>query len=149
MLSEALLALAAAGGTALVEAVTTDAWLATKSGFLRLLGRGDRSREAVIEQQLERTRAALEAAKPDNEQIRLAQQAAWTARLEDLLSEQPEIADELRALLEQLPTTVSDSAGHVTQHVVAFDRAQQAVQGHGTQIVTFGAQDVHATRNSK
>ena len=63
MLSEALLALAAAGGTALVEAVTTDAWLATKSGFLRLSVLGDRSREAVIEQQLERTRAALKAAR--------------------------------------------------------------------------------------
>lgn len=34
----------------------------------------------------------------------------------------------------------SASAGPVVQHAAAFDQAQQAVQGHGVQNVTFGGQ---------
>lgn len=140
MLTEALIALAAAGSTALVQAAVTDAWTGLKGGITRLMGRGEQSREAVVDQQLERTRAELETAGPRVEQVRLAQQAAWQARLEDLLAEQPQVADQLRALLAQLADTPGASAGHVNQHAVAFGQAQQAVQGHGTQTVTFGSQ---------
>ena len=138
MLPEALLALATAAGSGLVGAVMTDAWVGTKQGFTRLLGRGDQSREEVVGQQLERTRAELVAAGPRMEQVRLAQQAVWAARLEDLLTDHPEKADEVRALVEQIATAGGGSVGSVTQHVVGFDQAQQAVQGHGTQIVSFG-----------
>lgn len=41
MLTETLELLAATGGTALVSAAATDAWQTTRSGFTRLLGRGN------------------------------------------------------------------------------------------------------------
>lgn len=138
MLPEALMTLAAAAGSGLVGAVMTDAWVGAKQGFSRLLGRGDQTREEMVGQQLERTRAELVAAGPRAEQVRSAQQAVWAARLEDLLTEHPEKADEVRALVEQIAAAGGGSVGSVTQHVVGFDQAQQAVQGHGTQIVHFG-----------
>ncbi|MEU7983150.1 hypothetical protein AB0B63_32070 [Micromonospora sp. NPDC049081] len=72
--------------------------------------------------------------------MRLEQQAAWTARLEDLLSDYPEAADELRALVRQVAeATGTRSAGHVVQYAVVSDQAQQAVQGHGQQTNVFGS----------
>ncbi|MEV4771703.1 hypothetical protein [Micromonospora humida] len=140
MLAEAMGALAVAGSTALVSAAATDGWQMVKHGFGRLFGRGDQTRTAAVEERLERTRAVVEAAGPQNERVRLEQQAAWTARLEDLLSDYPEAADELRALVEQVAeATGTRSAGHVVQYTVVSDQAQQAVQGHGQQTNVFGS----------
>lgn len=134
------MALAAAGGSGLVGAVATDAWAMAKRGFTRMLGRGDEAREEVVGQQLERTRAELAAAGPRVEQVRLTQQAVWTARLEDLLTDQPEAAEQLRVLISQVAeATGPRSAGHVVQHAIAHDQAQQVVQGHGQQTNVFGA----------
>ncbi|MEV4759453.1 hypothetical protein AB0J86_30770 [Micromonospora sp. NPDC049559] len=140
MLAEALAALAGAGGTALVGAVATDGWQLAKGGFARLFGRGDQDRTAAVEERLERTRIALEAAGPQRERAQLEQRAAWTARLEDLLADHPDSAEELRALVEQVTAaTAIHTAGHVRQHAVALGQAQQAVQGHGQQTNVFGA----------
>jgi hypothetical protein len=146
VLTEALIALAAAGGAGLVQAAATDAWTVARTGFARLLGRGDRSRETVVEQQLERTRIELQAG-PRSEQVRLAQQAAWAARLEDLLTDRPDLASELQTVLEQVSAAGGGSVGHVDQRVAGFDQAQQAIQGHGTQIVTFGGVTPPARRD--
>lgn len=139
MPAEELLALASAGGAALVGAAAQDAWAIAKRGFAKLFGRGDQARTAAVEERLERTRAALEAAGPDAERTRLEQQAAWVGRLEDLLSDHPEAVDELRALVEQV-TALSQarSSGHVVQHATASGDARQAVQGHGSQVNYFG-----------
>lgn len=140
MLVEALAALAGAGGTALIGAVATDGWQAAKRGFARLIGRGDPNRTAAVEERLESTRAVVERADPGDDRVRLEQRAAWTARLEDLLAEHPESADELRTLVEQVTAASGNrSAGHVVQHAIAFDQAQQVVQGHGQQTNIFGA----------
>jgi hypothetical protein len=147
VLTEALIALAAAGGTGLVQAVATDAWTVARTGFARLLGRGDRSREAVVEQQLERTRVEIQTAGPRSEQVQLAQQAAWAARLEDLLADCPDLAGDLRTVLEQVSAASGGSIGHVDQRVAGFDQAQQAIQGHGTQIVSFGGVKQPARRD--
>ena len=53
--------------------------------------------------------------------------AVITARLEDLLEQHPEAADELKALVAEVKT---GSTGTVQQHAVAYDQAQQAVLGH-------------------
>ncbi|WP_167517382.1 hypothetical protein [Micromonospora orduensis] len=139
MLAETLSALAGAGGTALVGAVATDSWQLAKHGFAQLFGRGDQTRAAAVEGRLERTRSVVEAV-PQDERVRLEQQAAWTARLEDLLSDHPEVAKELQALVEQVTQAAGTrSAGHVIQHGVAYGQAQQVVQGHGQQTNVFGS----------
>ncbi len=135
-----LLALAGTAASALVGAVAEDAWAAAKAGIARLLGRGDRTREAAVEGQLERTRAEVESAGADGAAVRGRQEAVWAGRLEDLLIERPEAAAELRALVDEIGAVAgSRSAGHVVQHVTASGNAQQAVLGHGTQTNTFRA----------
>jgi hypothetical protein len=143
MLAEALTALAAAGGTAVVSAMATDAWGAVRTRTARLFGRGDKKREAAAEERLNRAReemAKLSGAELDQASAR--QQAAWSARLADLLEDHPETETELRALVEyaQSQMTHSRSTGHVQQHVVGHDHARQAVLGHGVMNVNFGDQ---------
>lgn len=140
MPAEELLALASAGGAALVAAAATDAWNVAKNRFARLLGRGDQSRVAVLEDRLERTRAELETAGPEIARVRLQQQAAWAGRLEDLLTDHPDTAGDVRNLVQMVEAASEvRSAGHVTQHAIASGNAQQAVLGHGSQTNTFGA----------
>jgi hypothetical protein len=143
LLAEALSALAAAGGTTLVKAMIADGWAATKIEFARLLGRGDASREKAAADKLEQTRAEVAAA--GDEQAMVAARAAWAARLADLLEDQPEVADQLQALVDQI--NGHGSAGSVSQRVLAVDNAQVAVQGHGSQVNTFGGASAPRSRN--
>ncbi|MEV4843612.1 hypothetical protein AB0K20_10385 [Micromonospora matsumotoense] len=145
MAGNELLALASAGGAALVGAVAQDAWGMVKTGFSRLLGRGDRAREEAVTQQLERTRSAVEAAGADGERVRAQHEALWAGRLEDLLIERPEAAAELQALVREAAAAAGvRSAGHVVQHASASGNAQQAVLGHGSQVNTFGTRHQRA-----
>jgi hypothetical protein len=139
MVPEALAALAAGGGTALMEAVATDGWQAVKTGFARLLGRGDERLAAAVEGRLERSRAELAALSgAELARARAAQEAAWRARLEDLLEEHPQAADQLADLLDRNPAPADPVTGGVRQRVLGFGAAQQAMQGHGVQTNIFG-----------
>jgi hypothetical protein len=141
MLTEALTALASAGGTALVTAMVTDGWEGAKARFGRLFGRGDAAKAEAAVGRLEQSRAALARVPgPELERVRAEQEVVWRTRLEDLLEQDPGVEPELRALVAELQVQVAGSAGPVEQHVAAFDQAQQAVQGHGVQNVTFGGQ---------
>ncbi|MGW6732966.1 hypothetical protein [Streptomyces sp. NPDC055013] len=105
MLTEALVALAAAGGTAVVQAAGTDAWSGLRQRVAQLLGRGDADREQVELDRLEQTAAALEAAgDTEAERVQIRHETAWQTRFEALLetlnaSERQEVETELRALL--------------------------------------------------
>jgi hypothetical protein len=88
----------------------------------------------------------LEVAGSEQQQIVIRLEAAWQARLTDLLEENPEAAAELRALVEQASAGRSPSVGLIEQRVTGFDRAQQAVQGHGVQVNTFGGQSEPSQR---
>ncbi|MFF5248175.1 hypothetical protein ACFY3V_28145 [Streptosporangium sp. NPDC000095] len=141
MLNEALAALAAAAGTGLVTAMTTDAWTEVKTRFGKLLGRGDAEREARQELRLERSRQELTSAAADQmEQAKAAQEAAWRTRFADLLEEEPEREAQFREVLDFLAEKVPVAAsGAVQVNAQAFDHAQQAVQGQGVQTNTFGS----------
>jgi hypothetical protein len=141
MLTEALAALASAGGTALVTAMVTDGWERVKARFARLLGRGDVKQAEVAAGQLEQSRAVLTGLSgPDLDRARAEQEIIWRTRLGDLLEQDPAAEQELRPLVAEVQAQVISSAGRVEQHAAAFDQAQQAVQGHGVQNVTFGGQ---------
>jgi hypothetical protein len=141
MLTEALSALASAGGTALVTAMVTDGWEGAKTRFARLLGRGDAVRAEAAAGRLEQSRAALAQVQGhDLERVRAEQAVVWRTRLEDLLEQDPGAERELRALVVQVQAQKAGSVGPVEQHVAAFDQAQVGVQGHGVQNVTFGGQ---------
>src|SRR5581483_9272505 len=69
VLGEVAAALAEAGGSALVGAMATDAWQATRSGVARLFGRDGSARRAAIEAQLDGN-AALVAQAEDPDEVR-------------------------------------------------------------------------------
>jgi hypothetical protein len=147
MLTETLTALASAGGTALVTAMVTDSWEGAKARFARLLGRGDAAKAEAAVIRLEQSRAALaHVPSSDLEQVRAEQEVVWRTRLEDLLEQEPGVEQELRTLVAEVQAQVAGAAGPVEQHATAFDQAQQVVQGHGVQNVSFGGQSEHGAR---
>ena len=91
----------------------TDVWEAVKGRVARLLGRGDARKTEVAEQWLEQTNQQLTtAASSGLEQAREAQAERWAGRFADLLDEDPGVAPELRALVEESrPATRYGSIG--------------------------------------
>ncbi|MDX3536847.1 hypothetical protein PV721_21210 [Streptomyces sp. MB09-01] len=115
MLAESLTALAAAGGAAVVQAATTDAWTGLRGRVARWFGRGDDRRVQVQLERLDRTAAELTASGGAEREQEL-QERAWRTRFEDLLeglddTEREEAAAELRALLEESARAGGAAAG--------------------------------------
>ncbi|AXK32281.1 hypothetical protein DVA86_06050 [Streptomyces armeniacus] len=108
-MSEALVALAAAGGTAVVQAAGTDAWTQLRSRLAGLVGRGGTEEEQRALAGLDRTAAALAAAEAEEAAaLRARHEGAWQERLERLLDSLPDgereaAAVELQALVDELP----------------------------------------------
>lgn len=118
MLPETMTALAAAGGTAVVQAAGTDVWTGLRQRVARWFGRGNTQRERADLERLDQTAAALDAADAEQvERVRIRQEASWeawfTALLESLDDgEREQAAAELRVLLdEHAPAPGGVSAG--------------------------------------
>lgn len=118
VLAESLAALAAAGGAAVVQAATTDAWTEVRDRVARWFGRGDGELERVQLERLDRSAAELVAAGgSDQEQEQALQARVWRTRIEDLLesldddAEREQAATELCALLEDTSAAGGVSAG--------------------------------------
>lgn len=142
MSDEALAALAAVGASVLVKLIATDDWEAVKARFVRVLSRGDVARADRAQSRLDQTRSdLLAAAGPEQEQIAVRLEAAWQARLTDLLDEDPEAEGELQMLVNEAEGLVGQPLPTTTQYMGRFGRAQQAIQGHGVQVNTFVGQD--------
>jgi hypothetical protein len=112
-----LLALAALASQTVVAAAATDAWESAKHGFARLLGRGSREREELVERRLEDTHEQLQAASEQTRgQARTRLEGAWQTRLVDLLEEYPDAAADLQVLVDriraELPACVVSATGH-------------------------------------
>jgi hypothetical protein len=139
MVVEAVAALAAAGGTALVNAMVADGWQGVRTRFARLLGRGNHKDTETAAMRLEKSREMLTGLSgTDLEKAQAQQAVTWQTRLGDLLEDHPEVEGELRSLVAEVQAQVVGSAGSVRQQVAGFDQAQQAVQGHGEQHNVFG-----------
>ncbi|WP_101254098.1 hypothetical protein [Streptomyces barkulensis] len=117
MLTETLVAIAAAGGTAVVQAAGTQAWEGLRDGFARLLGRGETERERVELERLDQAAGELTAAEESGgvERVRARQEAVWQTRIETLLEELPEtdretVAAEIQAVIDQAAASRSEGA---------------------------------------
>ncbi|MFC8941017.1 hypothetical protein ACFT1B_23250 [Streptomyces griseoincarnatus] len=141
MLVEALLALAAAGGGAIVQAAGTDAWNGVRSGIARVLGRGEEAREQAELERLDRTRTVLDAASEGEfNRVQAAQAAVWQNRLEMLLEELPDAqrqqaAVEIQNVIERASAVGKEPSVHNDFSGSTFEKS--AVQGSGTQHNTF------------
>lgn len=89
MLNEALTAIAAAGGTAVVQAIGTDVWMLVRGRVGVLLGRGDATREQAVLTRLDRTAGELEQAPDGHDAIHTRLEDSWRTRFEDFLDELP------------------------------------------------------------
>lgn len=133
MLTETMIALGAAGGTAIVQAAATDGWQHFKTGLAKIIGRGDPAATARTEEELDRTRAELVALEGEvlAGRQRIAEKT-WESKLIAFLDRHPDAEAELERLLSQAsPTT------NVTINATAHDNAQQVIQGQGIQINDF------------
>ncbi|MFG3033458.1 hypothetical protein ACGFZJ_33735 [Streptomyces sp. NPDC048253] len=108
MLVEGLIAVAAAGGGAIVQAAGTDAWAGIRGGIARILGRGEAGREQAELERLDQTRAELESAGEGAaaERTQTVLVTRWQTRLEMLLEQLPDeerqqVVAELQALVQQ------------------------------------------------
>jgi hypothetical protein len=140
MAAEVLAALAAAGGTAVVQAMATDAWESARSGVARLLGRSeDPHRQEVIEAQLDDDVALLQrAGDADRELVRQELEPVWRRRLATHLDQHPEAVDELRELVEQIRDRLPG------EHRTVVNNQLNVVRDRGTgNFVVGGDQHIH------
>ncbi|WP_206432433.1 hypothetical protein, partial [Streptomyces sp. ADI92-24] len=157
-----LVALATAGSAALVGAMATDAWQATRTGVLGLFGRSSTSsrdgtaaqpvggtapeeggteavpaadgRIALVAAQLDGD-AALVARADDTAAARRSLLPAWQLRVQELLREHPELAGELSDLTERMRRSLPEEEQQWVMHVVAHDHAQVFASQGGNVIV--------------
>ncbi|MFE7582224.1 hypothetical protein ACFU5Y_11785 [Streptomyces gardneri] len=117
MLEQALAVLAAAGGTAVVQAAGTDAWAGMRQAVARWFGRGDTQRAEAELERLDQTAVAVQAADPaEAEQSRNRQEAVWQTRIETVLesldgAERERAAEQLRSLLAEYAPQSGVAAG--------------------------------------
>jgi hypothetical protein len=113
---EVLVALAQFAGQTVAAAAVTDVWESVRGRFARLLGRGDARKTEVAEGWLEQAREQLTTAGAELEPVRAAVAQRWAGRFADLLDEDPGVAVDLRALVEdvaaRLPAGLVAAAGH-------------------------------------
>ncbi|MCF2530990.1 hypothetical protein [Yinghuangia soli] len=138
MLDQAMIALASAGGAAVVQAAGTDAWQGFRDRVARLFGRGRPADVQVTAQRLDRTAAELAAADPGTlVVVRGRAAASWQTRFEDLIegldaSERQLLASELRRIFEAAQRSIS-IAGDVR---VEADRGSAAAVVMGDVSIT-------------
>ncbi|WP_329417724.1 hypothetical protein [Streptomyces sp. NBC_01268] len=120
LLDEAMTALAAAGGTAVVQAAGTDAWAGLRQAMARLFGRGDDQRASTALERLDGTAAAVGAGDEDDPgQERVRQEALWQGRFEVLLesvdaAERDSVVAALRAVVAPYAPREHDGRGEVS-----------------------------------
>jgi hypothetical protein len=122
-LAEALIALAALAGNTVVTAAVTDAWESARTGFGRLLGRGDPAKAKLAGERLAQTHDQLaEASGADLEGTRAALEAQWVTRMRDLLEEDPGVEADLRALVQEIRARLPAGTVSAADHAVAAGR---------------------------
>ncbi|MFI1360426.1 hypothetical protein ACH4TV_43635 [Streptomyces sp. NPDC020898] len=153
MLAEALAALAAAGGGAIVQAAGSDAWEGLRRRTAQLLGREPQTQQAVLER-LDHTRTALEQAAENTtdpqttgtlEQAIARQEIVWQTRLEDFLeslddTERQEATAQLQALLVWAAAQSAQNGTDTTAGTVIMNAT---VSGNGRSYQAGQSMTVH------
>ncbi|WP_432058280.1 hypothetical protein [Streptomyces sp. bgisy022] len=139
MLTESLIALAAAGGTAVVQAAGTEAWEGVRSGVVRMF-RGRPDGEDDVEPDLERTALlrASDDAEESNRQVSL-----WEARFTSLLDDaddqvRQQAEAELRRLVSSVPG-VADRYPALHVHGNTYDKSPQQYGNHNHMQIHYGS----------
>jgi hypothetical protein len=136
VLTEELLALAAAAGAAVAQGIGTDAWVGLRAGLGRWFGRGDAQREQGVLAELDSTAAAVVETGTVGEEARTRHEVVWR--------------DRVRALLEDLDDAEREPAACALRELVGEGRdrtATAATTGAGS-LTVQGDVNVRAEQGS-
>jgi len=136
MLNEVLLATASAGGAAVVQAMADDAWESVRATVTGWFARQAQEKAALATERLDRSAVAVRTADPDQADAVIARETAlWTGKLEDLLTDHPDLLPEVQQLSRQHGST---SVVNVwISDLRIGENASAAVLGHGTQNIVL------------
>jgi len=130
-----LIALASAGGTAVVSAMATDGWNTLRSGVVTLWQQFRPDSADELERDLDTTRSTLLATPASEvELVREALHSAWQGRMLTLFLEDPAAAAELEALLSRLGEAGSPRT-NTSFHAEVRDRGR-VYQAGGNQFIS-------------
>ncbi|MFF2026508.1 hypothetical protein ACFVW2_32540 [Streptomyces sp. NPDC058171] len=124
-----LTALAQSAGLTLVTLLATDAWEHTRDGVVALWRRARPERADAVAAELDGTRADLTTAPGAEGELA----AAWQARIRRLLLDRPEVAVELRSLLDALAPGPA-TAPALSQRATASGDSRIYQAGHDLHI---------------
>ncbi|MFF0743545.1 hypothetical protein ACFYVL_24430 [Streptomyces sp. NPDC004111] len=131
-----LIALATAGATTLVTQMTTDGWAQARSLLGRFFSRGGRAEDVeTVEGELETTRGELAAARSAaDHEMEAVLRGQWLVRIRDTLAADPESAEQLRRILDELKPS-REAEG------VRVNNAHNKMSGtvHGGTVIQVGA----------
>ncbi|MFE5859107.1 hypothetical protein ACFQ77_00950 [Streptomyces virginiae] len=134
MKPESMEALALAGGTTVVAAMATDAWPTAREGTVRLFACRGQAGSAQVEARLD-DNAALVGRSADTDRARAALAPGWQLELESLLTDHPDLVDELRVLIERVKPALSQAQQTWVQTGIAKDNALLAQSQNGNVVV--------------
>jgi hypothetical protein len=135
MLDEALEALAASASSALIQAMTTDAWGSFRNQMVIALSGGATGRQQRYATLLDKTKIKLAASQLSTESAT----EIWQSRLEDLFETNPDVAAAIRILI--------GAANDGTPPITSL--SQRASAGHGSTINQAGRDiDLSSRRTS-
>ncbi|GCD99138.1 hypothetical protein [Embleya hyalina] len=140
-----LVALASAGGTALVGVMATDSWNAARRMVTRLFSRQGQDREAAIESQLDGNQALILGAE-DPDQTRTYLAPLWEREFSTLLTAHPDAEADLRRLVDQLQAA-SKNRPAWTQINTARDNSR-VFAAQGGNVVVHGTEPSQHERSS-
>jgi len=124
--------LARTAGTTMVTLMTTSAWESARDGLVGLWRRFQPARADGIAEEYEAARADLLLAREAGDEDSASELAAeWQGRVRRLLVAQPEVADELRRILDDLSPALPESSSavgeiHMTAEASGSGRVYQA-----------------------
>ncbi|MEV7008135.1 hypothetical protein [Streptosporangium sp. NPDC051022] len=133
--------IALAAGTALVTAMTTDAWQQARSGIVALWRRIHPGQADAVEAELGELRGLMLAARRDGDaDTERALVTSWQIRLQRLLHEDPALITDLRRILDEEltpPLTPAERIhiGSIVMHAVGGGSGQ-IYQNIGNQHIT-------------
>ena len=122
-------ALAGSAGTTIVTLMATDAWQRTREGVVAIWQRVSPERADSVASELDQTREDVLAARSgEDSQTETEIRTEWQGRVRRLLHADPSVADELRALLDELspPDTTRDNTVQMRAHATGNGRVYQA-----------------------
>jgi hypothetical protein len=133
--------LAAAAATALIAALTTDAWTQARSAIVGIWRRVHPNRAGTVEDELAETRQdALAARQRGDADAEVALADDWQRRLKRLLDADPKAAAELQDILQDVLTP---PLGATDQQRVNTIIMKAQASGHGKVYQT--GRDMHIT----